>query len=354
MDGENVFQKIVNRYGYGIFEKDLQKLPSYMEEFGASEDLVNLTAKIIETCPELFRNSLLCSDVRAEPSKFEIKLRTDSDLVKVCGLVDDARLAFRDHESVIGVKSTYLDGTVYEGSFVKNKYTGEGRIYYPNGSFYEGGFVDGLYNGEGKLSLLGYCVYEGRFQDGEFGDDGKLTLPDGTSYKGGFENGVFDGWGVLIYPDGVEYEGDFEEGEYDGYGVLSFPDGTVYDGEFSGGVYDGEGKYTFKNGTVYEGFFECGVFAEYGKLTLPNGVEYEGEFDDDSVDGDGVLTLPDGSVYERDEDNEFPEEIEKALNDIVSGLANELYDYPVCDSLSVSIPVTGLSTEIRTKIQPIG
>ena len=51
---------------------------------------------------------------------------------------------------------------------------------------YEGNFIDNTPSGQGKLTIPGELVYEGLFTptDGQFHIEGKMTYPDGRVVEG--------------------------------------------------------------------------------------------------------------------------------------------------------------------------
>jgi len=61
---------------------------------------------------------------------------------------------------------TEADGTIYNGSFIENKKSGEGFLLMPNGDRYEGEFLLDLFNGKGVIIYANGKEEQGRWKNG--------------------------------------------------------------------------------------------------------------------------------------------------------------------------------------------
>lgn len=75
---------------------------------------------------------------------------------------------------------------------------------------YDGTFVNDAMTGEGKLSYYDGSVYEGQITSGVFQGKGKYTWPSGSFYDGEFVNGEMHGNGIYLN----ELTGKFREGVF--------------------------------------------------------------------------------------------------------------------------------------------
>jgi hypothetical protein len=97
------------------------------------------------------------------------------------------------HVSTLPPLDTYV---YYEGEFKKDKYNGEGTLFYQNGDIkYEGEFKNGGYSGKGKLFFESKQLqYEGEFINGKYHGKGTLYKEDGSvKYKGQWDSGDVKG-----------------------------------------------------------------------------------------------------------------------------------------------------------------
>ena len=84
------------------------------------------------------------------------------------------------------------DETV-EGTFYKNKLSGQGKRVFSSGDSYEGKWVDGVLEGFGKYETQSVS-YQGNFANNVENGYGILTTSSFV-YQGNFQNGLFHGQG---------------------------------------------------------------------------------------------------------------------------------------------------------------
>ncbi|WP_303979102.1 hypothetical protein [Streptococcus danieliae] len=93
----------------------------------------------------------------------------------------------------------------------------------------------------GKVALNdGKMTYEGTLVRGKITGQGKLTYENGDVYEGEFKNGAFQGHGTFKSKDGWRYTGQFANGKPDGKGELVTEDKVAYTGTFKQGIYQDE------------------------------------------------------------------------------------------------------------------
>ena len=211
--------------------------------------------------------------------KFKNSLRSGKD-GKIYKLSSDELLIEGTFKNGIIVKGTkYSNGRIiYEGSFLKNKYHGKGKLY-----------------GDGHV-----CIYDGRFNKEKKSGKGTLYSESTgkTLYEGSFQKDKKNGKGIEYDENGKKlYVGPFRNNERHGKGTLYYPSGKEkYIGMFYNGLPQGKGKGFFENGNVeYDGQFYRG--------NLHKGIQYylsgnymKGYFRDN---------LPDGYMYEYDRDGKL-------------------------------------------------
>ena len=64
-----------------------------------------------------------------------------------------------------GKLTFYASGDVYEGGWVDDKRSGQGKYSYTSGACYEGEYKAGLCHGRGKFTYLNKDVFEGEWKD---------------------------------------------------------------------------------------------------------------------------------------------------------------------------------------------
>lgn len=113
-------------------------------------------------------------------------------------------------------------------------------IQYRDGRKYEGLININTFmpEGEGKSTYLNGSSYEGHWKNGEFHGHGKFTWNNGSAYEGQYENGKKQGHGKFIYPNKKVYEGQWVDRKQEGQGSLFDQNGHLLKkGHWSSGVY---------------------------------------------------------------------------------------------------------------------
>ena len=102
-----------------------------------------------------------------------------------------------------------------------------GKFQFPDGSWYEGDFIvvkkKKRRHGQGMFQD-GPELYEGSWVNDAMSGDGKYTFSSGASYTGSFKSGVFEGQGEYTWPDGAVYVGDWRQNKMHGSGVFTDPE----------------------------------------------------------------------------------------------------------------------------------
>lgn len=128
-------------------------------------------------------------------------------------------------------KCTYLNGDVYEGEWIDDKFS-DGKYIWKNGEVYEGHWA---YN------AWGYGVTHGVQEQGTFPHSrGKYTFKNGNLYDGEWEYGYRDGVGTMEYANGDVYSGMWNSNERHGYGEMKFANDEVYKGYWKFDEYIGK------------------------------------------------------------------------------------------------------------------
>lgn len=212
----------------------------------------------------------------------------------------------------------YKNGAIYQGSWSKGKWEGEG-LYISTTDSIAGIWKEGKLEGEGLLKSKNY-QYEGSWHNDKPEGLGYILYADSTIYSGGWSNGKQEGIGSMSYSNGDFYTGDWKNGMFEGKGRYTYKKGDTYNGEWQNGLQqgvgeykgkdftylgywdegwiNGEGKMTYSNGDVYEGYFVENQRYGQGSYQFKNGNYYEGEFVDNKFNGLGVFHFKDGSRYE--------------------------------------------------------
>lgn len=189
------------------------------------------------------------------------------------------------------------DGSKFEGIWVDNNLTGEGRYFTNNEEYYIGEFQNGLANGKGTFTHNNGGKYTGNWVDDQPEGEGEEIFEDGSRFKGRYEKGKkvlgkfewedgsyyegemkndnFHGKGVYYWKEGRTYSGDWVDGQMDGKGLFTYLDGSYYDGEFHKGLRNGNGKYVWNENKSYEGGWLNGRQHGKGKY-IKNDKEVDG------------------------------------------------------------------------------
>ena len=225
-----------------------------------------------------------CNDTEAEEKftrKFAFKWSQGSNLVSIYqGQWKDAL----PHGTG---KFKYSTKASYEGSFLKGKRSGQGKMLYPTGDSLDGHWDDDVPHGKGKFVSMA-AEFEGDFSRGEFTGMGSIKHVDGSVYVGSVLKGHYHGEGELKDVSGACYKGEWINGQRSGRGTLSNSVG-VYDGMWKNDRQNGDGVMRYASGLVYSGNFDDGVPSGSGKMTGPSGLVYTGFFINGQFDGQGTL-----------------------------------------------------------------
>lgn len=216
----------------------------------------------------------------------------------------------------------YKNGQNYTGFWSNDKKEGLG-VYNFNGEHYlyekyEGNFIDNKFSGEGKLTYIDQSIYSGGLKNNQKNGKGLMTYsPDDDlyiSYKGDWKEDCKQGHGTLKYRDGSVYKGDFEDGFVHGSGKMSWDRNSkdkifsVYEGQFFKGGMCGTGKMRYQNDDTYVGIWENNVFDGFGEykcstkssvncLELPNEfIRIEGNFQNGLMNGICKVFLKNGNI----------------------------------------------------------
>lgn len=172
----------------------------------------------------------------------------------------------------------YADGSVYTGSLIDCKRSGQGTFTYANGDVYAGSFLEDEMNGQGTLTYANGDKYEGTFQNGMRSGQGTLTYADGSTYVGAFAEDRKNGEGTYTSGNTL-FVGNYVNDIKEGYGEQTFSNGDTYKGEYKNDMRNGEGTYTFANGEVYTGNFKDNQMYGQGTFTWPSGRTTSGWFE---------------------------------------------------------------------------
>ena len=216
------------------------------------------------------------------------------------------------------VTYNYDTGTpYYVGKMINEKKEGKGYLYYCSGNkkydgeFSDDKFIKGIYY-EDDISIDNNIIYEGSFVNEKYHGNGKQYKSVNVNgvpfnylcYEGDFINGKFHGNGKLFdYIDNkhtLQYEGDFMDGKFHGIGTSYNNDGSKkYIGGFTDNKFNGVGIKYNENGFIeYEG--EWSYDKREGKgisfFTINGYIEYIGDWHENTKHGHGELYDPDGTL----------------------------------------------------------
>ncbi|MEI6048005.1 MAG: hypothetical protein WCS03_03835 [Bacteroidota bacterium] len=76
----------------------------------------------------------------------------------------------------------WVNGYIYEGSFVEGKSHCKGIMRFAGGDFFEGKI-----QGKGRLQFSGDAYYEGEWMNGMKNGEGEIKYSDGVIYNGGWK-----------------------------------------------------------------------------------------------------------------------------------------------------------------------
>lgn len=184
-------------------------------------------------------------------------------------------------------KATYLDKTIYKGSFFNLRPHGKGTLLFSTGERYIGIFTNGQLNGKAKIIWPDKSRYETVFINGKSSGKGSLFLTDGTLIESDTWNDTIrSGLGKIIYPRKKKiYEGPFINLQPHGVGKWT---GSIklrkklpwrYEGNFIDGKPSGKGTLFLADGNIVESdTWTDELWCESGKIIYPNKAIYEGSF----------------------------------------------------------------------------
>jgi len=157
--------------------------------------ITGLLSMIYLVSSGIFTVSTSQDDIKATYKYNSFLLRTTSGNVKILGRGGyTAFVGNVNNGFVQGQGKLYNDKEqlVYEGTFEKNKYEGDGILYYPETGVirYTGGFHENLFSGDGILNTQsGTRNYEGQFWEGYMEGEGILYDKSGKEiFTGTFHN----------------------------------------------------------------------------------------------------------------------------------------------------------------------
>ena len=122
----------------------------------------------------------------------------------------------------------------------------------------------------GKTTFDDGSSYQGEFYNEKAHGNGIYIFSNGDRVEGEFNNGVPHGWAKMIKVDGSEYIGEFYSGEFHGEGVYLYPDGNKAEGKFINGVIDGHVTITKTNGEIRYAIFKNGEFLKEVNYSNPD------------------------------------------------------------------------------------
>lgn len=158
-------------------------------------------------------------------------------------------------EADLNCKDGYIiweDGRTYEGTILKGKPHGEGKMTWASDIHYEGSFKNGNRHGYGKL-VNKKIIYDGEWRNDMIGDQGAAVFENGDEYLGAFMDGSIHGKGTMRYSNGALYSGDWKDGIPHGEGTLIRSDKSTYTGTSDNGMRQGAGKITWSSGDTLQG-----------------------------------------------------------------------------------------------------
>lgn len=116
---------------------------------------------------------------------------------------------------------TWKDGRSFSGEFLED-FKHYGEFSFPDGTNYNGSFLKNEFSGFGVLSSPGKYHYSGGFMDGLKHGKGKITFDNGDYYDGDFYKGKKHGKGIFYWmSEEKTYEGDWYNDKPHGIGFLS-------------------------------------------------------------------------------------------------------------------------------------
>eukprot|EP00741_Cyanophora_paradoxa_P025073 tig00000342_g24201.t1 len=201
--------------------------------------------------------------------------------------------------------------TEYDGDWMADDATGQGKVVYANGDVYEGSVVEGRRTGRGTYrSRTGATITSDWWADTLLFAEVSYLGPDGTRYDGRMQeksSNKRDHWvlvephgpGKVTYADGSAYEGHFMNGLRHGKGQWVDPQKGVFEGLWMNDLLEGDGKWKDSSGSqVYEGPFKGSVpHGQRGKLADRDGREFEVIFENGQIRDRQMILDWEGGKY---------------------------------------------------------
>jgi len=202
--------------------------------------------------------------------------------------VEQLAPGFSDHALILGEETKFPTAAAgadksFPGSSTHNAAKSdldEQTVPYKDGSVYTGTLVDGRREGHGVWRAT-TGSYEGQWVSDQQSGEGRQTWTDGRIYEGQFRYGKFDGSGRMVWHTQqgmLIYEGQYENDAKHGVGKFLWPDGRVYDGDWKHGKRWGRGVYINSRGERKEGAwvddkFERWITEDSHEFQVGNGSE---------------------------------------------------------------------------------
>ncbi len=172
----------------------------------------------------------------------------------------------------------------YEGTLVKGKASGEGKIaLIERKELIEGTFEDG-FNGEVVWYFKNGYRFEGTMKDGYPIYGRYIRKNDSLAYEGQFKRLAKHGKGIYYWPDGNRYEGEFEYDKRHGHGTLYYNKGA-WTGQWTGQM---------NKDQCWTG---DGLILYYDNNGKPTGAFYNGRYVNGKANGKGIWRNEDGERF---------------------------------------------------------
>ena len=115
---------------------------------------------------------------------------------------------------------------------------------------YDGTIVKGKLQGKGKLETSGSYTYTGDFVDGQFEGAGVETWSRGDHFEGRYANGYRNGWGTYSFANGDSRSGEFKnDARQDGFQTYDWgASKDHFEGNVVGNLPEGQGFLIDKTG----------------------------------------------------------------------------------------------------------
>lgn len=149
---------------------------------------------------------------------------------------------------------TWSNSEKYTGSFVQNRFSGYGTMYWSNGDKFEGYWENSKRNGQGTYTYADGSTKTGSWKDNEYIDAST------SSAKGCITGNCTDGYGIYVWDNGEKYEGFWKNDHRSGQGTNYFVSGEKYIGEWKDDLRSGHGTNYYKDGTVKTGSWKDDKF----------------------------------------------------------------------------------------------